>query len=176
MRRLASIALTTASIFLLVVAVMLNSPALFYMSTAMIATLGASRIQAWLAVRGLRFHRTAPEVARAGDFVTVEIAAWSEHQVRRPLITPIDDLPRRMAPRDVSPTMPIAPAFGRKIVSQYRFRPMRRGRYRWSDLTVVGTDALGLVVQERTYRANPVELLVLPASIPIAYDLPSSAG
>ena len=79
--------------FLAVVAIMLNSPNLFYMGTALVCTIAACRLQAWLSVRGLRFERVAPESVSVGDLVNVEITVWSEHRVRRPLITVWDNLP-----------------------------------------------------------------------------------
>jgi uncharacterized protein (DUF58 family) len=93
MRSIASVALTTSAFFLLVVAVLLNSPALFYMSTAMIVTILACRIQAWLSVRGLRFERYVPDSVQVGNKVVVEITAWSERAIRRPLVTILDHLP-----------------------------------------------------------------------------------
>ncbi|MFN8219478.1 MAG: hypothetical protein U0S12_05025 [Fimbriimonadales bacterium] len=62
--RIAWLALSTAFIFLIVVAIMLNSGALFYMGTALLAT-GAARLQAWLSVRALRLHPVAPPALRS---------------------------------------------------------------------------------------------------------------
>lgn len=176
MGHIAGIALTTAAMFLVVVAVMLNNPALFYMSTAMIATIAASRLQAWLSVRGLRFERTAPEKVSAGDLVTIEITVWSERRIRRPLVTVMDHLPSRIVATDLSPSMPIAPAYDIPVRTQYRFRPLRRGVYRWSGLRVAGTDALGLVTLEKQYATPPVEMMVLPVPVPVAVELPAAAA
>ncbi|RIJ99998.1 MAG: hypothetical protein DCC46_06735 [Armatimonadetes bacterium] len=173
---IAAVALTTASAFLLLVAVALNSPALFYMSTAMIATIGASRLQAWLSVRGLRFERTVPPVVRARDLVTIELTAWSLRKIRRPLIMVSDFLPERMVWQDLSPSLPIAPAFGQAISTQYQFKPVRRGRYVWSRLAVFGSDALGLVTMSRKYETEPSEMLVLPDPLPLDLDFSSAAG
>src|SRR5437762_909849 len=145
MRRLASIGLSTSAIFLAVVAVMLNSPNLFYMGTALVCTVAACRLQAWLSVRGLRFERVAPDSVGVGELVTVEITVWSEHRIRRPLITIWDDLPPRLLHSDRCPSFPVAPAFDAGIQTHYSFRPLKRGKYRWSGLLAVGTDALGLV-------------------------------
>jgi uncharacterized membrane protein YfbV (UPF0208 family) len=60
MRNIASFALTWAAVFMTIVAVMLDSWAMFYMGTALVATIAACRFQAWLSVRGLRFERVAP--------------------------------------------------------------------------------------------------------------------
>ncbi len=175
-RRIAAVALTTSAMFLLVVAVLLNSAALFYMATALIVTLAACRLQAWLSVRGLRFERYVPDTVRLGDRVTVEITAWSEKSIRRPLVTLVDHLPSEMAAIDISSSLPIAPAYGQAVVTRYQFRPLRRGRYRWSDLTVVGTDALGLVPMSRTYRTEPSTLTVLPVPVPVPFEIASAAG
>lgn len=176
MRNPAGVALTTAALFLVVVAVMLNSNALFYMSTAMIATILASRIQAYLSVRGLRFERTAPEAVPAGELVTVEITVWSERQIRRPLVTIFDNLPGRLLVEERSLSLPIAPAYDIPVRTQYQFRPMKRGRYRWSGLTVVGTDALGLVSMSKVYQTTPAELTVLPNPLPVSVELPTASG
>jgi uncharacterized protein (DUF58 family) len=173
---LAGCALTTAAVFLLVVAVMLGSSALFYMSTAMIATIGASRVQAWLSVRGLRFDRVAPETVTVGDLVTVEIIVWSERRIRRPLVTIYDQIPARLHPTEMSPSLPIAPAFDQPVRTQYQFRPGRRGKFRWSGLVVAGTDALGLVTMSRSYETEPAEITVLPAPIALSIELPHAAS
>lgn len=176
MRSVAGFALTTASAFLGVVAVMLNSPALFYMATALIATIGACHLQAMLAVRALRFERIAPETARVGDLVTVEIFVWSEKKVRRPLVTVFDNLPARLLLSHRSPSLPVAPAYDLPIRAQYQFRPLKRGRYRWSGVVVEGTDALGLITKRRVYETEAAEMTVLPAPIPISLDIPSASG
>lgn len=176
MRGIAGTALTTSSLFLIIVAVMLNSPQLFYMSTAVIATLGASRFQAWLSVMGLHFERLAPEKASVGELVTVEMLVWSDRKIRRPLVTIVDLLPSRIAPMDRTPSLPIAPAYDVPIRTQYRFRPMRRGRFKWTSVQVNGTDALGLVTMFKTYSVKGGEMLVVPTPIPIDLDLPAASG
>lgn len=172
MRHLAGVALTTSALFLFVVALLLNSAALFYMSTAIIATIGASRIQAWLSVRGLHFDRDVPENAKVGELITVDLTVWSDRKIRRPLVSVVDGLPSRMVFADRTPSLPIAPAYDVPIVSKYSFRPLRRGNFRWSKVTVIGTDALGLVSMSREYDASPVELLVVPNPMPVDFDVP----
>jgi uncharacterized protein (DUF58 family) len=176
MSRLAGTAMITASIFLLVVAILLNSPHLFYMSTAMVATIAGARIQANLSLKGLRFVRTVPSTVTVGTPVTVEISAESEQKVRRPLMMVIDHLPQRLANESMTPSTPIAPAYGHPVVTRYQFVPRRRGIYRWSKLSVVGHDALGLVSNLKEFSANAVELTVLPAPIPVLYDVQSASG
>ncbi len=176
MRRLAGIGLTTSAMFLAVVAIMLNSPNLFYMGTALVCTIAACRLQAWLSVRGLKFERVAPESVSIGELVSVDITVWSEHRVRRPLITIWDNLPPRLIHTDRSPSLPVAPAYDVAIQTRYCFRPMKRGKYLWSGLQAVGTDALGLVTMDRQYRTNVAELTVLPAPIPVSVELPMASG
>jgi len=161
---------------LAMVAVMIDTPALFYMATALIALIAACRFQAWLSVKGLRFERVAPESARVGDLVTVEITAWSERKIRRPLVTLRDNLPPRMVLNGLTPSLPIAPAYDLPIRTQYQFRPLKRGRYRWSGVLVLGTDALGLVTKIKEYSTTPAEMTVLPRPIPVSVELPSAAG
>ena len=61
--------------------------------------------------------------------------------------------------------------------TQYRFRPLKRGRYRWSGLVVEGTDVLGLVTKSREYETAPTEMVVLPRALPCAVGpFPSRAG
>ena len=155
---------------------MLDSPALFYMGTALIATIGACRFQAWLSVKGLRFDRIAPASVRVGDLVTVQITVWSERKIRRPLIEIRDNRPLKMLIDNLTPSLPIAPAYDLPIQTQYQFRPLRRGKYRWSGVTVVGTDALGLYTQRKQYETTPAEMTVLPSPIPVSVELPASAG
>lgn len=175
-RRLAGIGVTTSAMFLAVVAVMLNSPNLFYMGTAMVCTIGACRLQAWLSVRGLRFERVAPESVSIGELVTVEITVWSEHKIRRPLISIWDGLPPRLVHGERTPSFPVAPAFDVGVRTHYSFRPMRRGKFKWSSLIAVGTDALGLVTMDREYKTDVAELTVLPAPIQVSVELPMASG
>jgi uncharacterized protein (DUF58 family) len=158
--------------FLVVVAIMLNSPALFYMSTAVIATIVACRFQAYLSVRGLHFDRQAPDNAKVGELVSVDVTVWSDRRIRRPLVSIQDELPPRMVYLDRTPSLPIAPAFDVPIKSQYCFRPLRRGLFKWSKLTVVGTDALGLITMERVYDVAPVQMLITPNPLPLEFDVP----
>ena len=155
---------------------MLNSPALFYMVTALLATIGACRLQAWLSVKGLRFERIAPESVQVGDLVTVEITVWSDYKIRRPLIEIVDNRPKSMLSAGLTASLPIAAAYDLPIQTQYQFRPLKRGHYRWSGLTVEGTDALGLVSQKRQYETTSAEVTVLPRPIPVSVELPAAAG
>src|SRR5689334_3258861 len=128
-RSVVGLALGMAALFFAIVAVLINTPILFYMGTALIATIGASRLQAWLSVRGLRFTREAPDQIKVGDTVTINIVVWSDRKLRRPLITVADALPARLLHADKTVSTPIAPAFDLPIRTQYRFRPLKRGVY-----------------------------------------------
>lgn len=157
-------------------AILVNSPALFYMATGLIATMIACRFQARLACQALRFERLIPESVQVGELTTVELAVWSERKIRRPLISIIDDLPRTLPISGLSPGLPIAPAYDLPVRTQYQFRPLRSGKYRWSGLTVVGTDALGLVRKLKHYDTDEAMITVLPKPIPVHIDLPLAAG
>ena len=176
MRHLAGFALTWASIFLAIVAVLIGSPALFYITTALIATIGACHLQAYLSVKALRVERIAPQSVRVGDLVTIEITVWSLRKVRRTLITVFDNLPGALALSHRSPSLPIAPAYDTPIRTQYQIRALKRGLYRWNGLTVTGTDALGLVTKSRFFETAVEEMLVLPRPLPVSIELPSAAG
>jgi len=176
MRNVAGTALALCAGFFAFVALMVNSPSLFYMAMALIVMLVVSRFQAWLAVKALRFERVAPESVRIGELVTVEITVWSERRIRRPLITIFDMLPRNLPVAGRSPSLPIAPAYDLPIRSQYQFRPLRRGRYRWTKLIVEGTDALGIATKFKEYETTAAEILVLPQPVPVSIDLPTAAG
>ncbi len=176
MRSLAGFALTWASVFLAIVAVLIGSQALFFITTAMIATLGACHLQAWLSVRSLRVERVVPPSAQVGDLVTVQITLWSDKAIRRPLVAVADALPPGLPVADRSPSLPIAPSYEEAVRTQYRFRPLKRGRFRWSGLVVEGTDVLGLVTKAKEYPTAPTEMLVLPRPIPCAVELPAAGG
>ena len=176
MRNVAGLAITISAAFMAVVAVMLDAPSMFYMATALIATIGTCRLQSWLAVRALRFDRIAPESARIGDRVTVELVCWSERRIRRTLITVYDKLPGRMIIAERSPSLPIAPAYDLPVRTQYQFRPLKRGLYKWSGVIVEGTDALGLVTRTLEYPTTPTEITVLPRPIPVSIEMPTAAG
>jgi len=85
-------------------------------------------------------------------------------------------LPPRLVYSDRSPSLPVAPAYDVAIRTHYSFRPLRRGKFRWSGLLAVGTDALGLVTMDREYKTNLAELTVLPVPIPVHVDLPMASG
>ncbi|MBS1708446.1 MAG: DUF58 domain-containing protein [Armatimonadetes bacterium] len=174
--RYAAIALTWSSIFLVVMAILVNSSALFYMAAAVIATLLASRLQAWLAVRYLRFERYTAPAVKVGENVVVEIVVWSERQLKRPLVHVVDELPARLVTSGLTPSLPVAPSFDQPIKTRYQFRPMRRGRYRWDKLKVIGTDALGLVTMEKEFRTEAVELTVYPTPLPVTEDIKPLLG
>jgi len=175
-RHLAGFALTCASVFLALVAVLIGSPALFYITTALVATIAACHLQAYLSVKALRVERVAPQSVRVGDLVTIEITIWSLRKLRRTLVTAWDNLPAALALSHRSPSLPIAPAYDIPIRTQYQIRAMKRGLYRWSGVTVTGTDALGLVTKSRNFETAPAEMLVLPQPLPLSLDLPSAAG
>ena len=172
MRQAAGVALTTSAAFLVIVALLLNSAALFYMSTAIFATIAISRYQSFRSVRDLHFERQAPDSVKVGDRVKVEITVWSDRRIRRPLVVLEDLLPKRMVFADRGPSLPIAPAYDVPFASEYTFRPLRRGVYRWDGLRVRGTDVLGLVTTEKTYHTSPVELVVLPNPMPVDFEIP----
>jgi uncharacterized protein (DUF58 family) len=163
-------------VFLAVVAILIGAPALFYITTGLIATIGACHLQSYLAVRWLRLERLAPDTVRVGDLVTIETMCWSEKKIRRPLVAVIDHLPPRLTGGSVTPSLPIAPAYDIPIRSQYQFRPQKRGRYRWTGLTVMGADALGLITKRKDYPTETAEMVVLPAPIPVSIELPSAMG
>ncbi len=176
MRSVAGFSLTLASLFLAVVAVLIQSPALFYMGTALFVLILGSNLQAFLAVRGLKFERLPVGSVRVGDLVTVEVNVTSEHKIRRPLVTIVDRLPAKMKNAHPTPSLPIAPGYDLPVSTMYQFRANRRGRYRWSGLTAVGSDALGLVVKQHRYETEPVTLTVVPRPIPVNLDLPMASG
>ncbi|MBS1706169.1 MAG: DUF58 domain-containing protein [Armatimonadetes bacterium] len=175
-RRVAAIVPPWASVFLIVMAILINSPALFYMATAMVATILACRVQSFLAVRGLRIERVSPPAVHVGEQVTVHLTVWSEKRIKRPLITVQDAIPERLRVANLTPSLPIAPSFDQPIQTRYSFRPLRRGIYRWSVVHVIGTDALGLVTTTRQYRTTQTELIVYPAKIPVSVALRPSGG
>lgn len=176
MRRLAGTALICSSAFVAIVALLSDAPALFYMGTALLATIATARFQAYLSVRGLKIERFAPELARIGEQVKVEMVIRSERNIRRPLIYVNDILPPRLLVAKRSPALPVAPDYTYPVRSEYSFRPRRRGVYRWSNVEAIGTDALGLVTTTRAYATDPVEMTVLPVPIPVTVDMPSAAG
>ncbi len=176
MRRVAGRGLTIAAIVLSLVALLVNAPGLFYMSTAIIVTILAGRVQAWISVQWLRVERIAPSEAHVGEMITVETIVWSERKIRRPLVSVDDDLPKGMVVAGKSPSLPIAPAFDKPIKSQYRFRPLRRGRYSWSGVNVVGIDALGITSISKRYATESTVLLVVPSPIALTLDSPPAGG
>ncbi|HLO99980.1 MAG TPA: DUF58 domain-containing protein, partial [Fimbriimonas sp.] len=176
MRRVAGTALGWASAFLSFMAVLINAPSLFYMSFALIATIVACHIQSRLAARSLRIERVAPKSVHVGELVTVEIVLWSEHKIKRPLVTVEDSVPEKLCQKEIGNSLPVAPAFDLPVTTMYQFRARKRGRFTWKNIKVTATDALGLTTKTVTYTTEPTEIIVVPAPIPISLELPSSAG
>lgn len=176
MRNVARTVPFIATLFLATMAILINSPALFYMATAMFATILACRAQAWLSVRGLRFERVSPPTVNVGDTVTVGLVVWSERRLKRPLVTVHDGLPRNLVCADLTPSLPVAPSYDQPIHTRYSFRPLRRGKFTWDSLEVVGTDALGLVSMSKVYRTEPAELTVYPAPISVSVPIKPASG
>ncbi len=176
MRRTAAVGLGFAGLFLTIVAVLVGAPGLFYMSTAVLATLLASRLQAWYAIQKLKVSRSVPPSVTAGDAVTVEYFVTGGRRTRLPLILLEDSLPKRMHPQNVSRSLPVAPSSKGPVRSQYTFIPTQRGRYRWSGVIVHGMDAMGLSHVTKAYSTATSDLLVLPKPIPMSYELPRGGG
>jgi uncharacterized protein (DUF58 family) len=158
------------------VAVLIGSMALFYITTALIATILACHLQAFFSVRGLKVQRIAPDNVRVGDLITIEIAVWSLLKIRRTLLTVYDRLPPSLQLSQRSASLPIAPSFEDPVRTQYQIRVLKRGVYRWSGVVVFGTDPLGLVTRSCVYETPVDEMTVLPRPIPVSLDLPSAAG
>lgn len=176
MRRVAGTALTVASMFLGIVAVLINAPNLFYMSFALISTIIACNVQSTLATRALKIERIAPKSVHVGELVTIEIVLWSERKLKRPLVTVEDHLPEKLSGSEIGPSLPVAPAFDLPVRTMYQFRPLKRGRFRWKNTKVTATDALGLTTRTVSYETEPTEIVVVPSPIPVSIELPSSAG
>ncbi|MDI9640009.1 DUF58 domain-containing protein [Kamptonema cortianum] len=176
MHKYAGVALKWSALFLIVMAVLVDSPVLFYMATAILVTIGAARLQAHLAVRYLRFERHTTPAVKVGEIVNMEILIWSERELKRPLVTVIDNIPKRLKIRDRTDCISVAPSFDQPISTRYSFRPMRRGRFSWSQLTLRGTDALGLVTVSKVHQTEPVNLVVYPAPLPFPHEIPAGMG
>lgn len=176
LRRAASVTLGWASAFLAIIAMLLNSPALFFMTTALIITLIAARAQAFLAVRGLQIQRWAPPTAMVGESVVVEVAIASVTKIQRPLVRVVDGLPLRFKKNLDRPAVPVAPLFGKPVITKYTFRPHRRGVYKWSDIEVISSDALGLSETHRHYALEETSLTILPKPLAFQAQLSFSAG
>lgn len=176
MRSTASVTLGWASAFLAIVAMLLNSPALFFMATALIATILSSKVQAYLSVRGLKIQRNAPSEASQGEEVTIEFLVASQRKIKRPLVRLQDSIPNRLLRGLEKPAVPIAPAFGKPIRSSYVLVPPQRGVYHWKEVKVIGTDALGLANSEITYSLPDTELVVLPKPLPFDAKISFGAG
>jgi len=136
----------------------------------------AARLQAYLAVRYLRFERFVPPAVKVGEQTTVEIIVWSERRIKRPLVTITDLIPKRLVGEQDLASLPVAPSYDQPIKTRYTFKPLRRGRFHWERLTAEATDATGLVTQSRTYHADPVDLTVYPSPIPVNVDISPIVG
>lgn len=176
MRSYAVLTISVSAIFLLIVGAFLNTWPLFYMSTVMLVTLLLLKVQAWLAVRGLKFERVAPQLVVAGERVGMRIRVWSTIDMKRPLLLIVDDLPEGLDhDQDLKP-LPIAPSFDTAVETRYELNPLKRGVYRWSSILVTSYDSLGLIRVDARYETEPFEVTIHPAKIPIGFDLGALSG
>lgn len=176
MRRIAYTALATAALFLSLMAILIDAPALFFMSFALVALLIACNVQSYLSARALKIDRIVPKSVRVNELVTIELVIWSLRKLKRPLVTVQDNVPQRLTRGGVGLSLPIAPAYDLPVRTMYKFQPRKRGRFSWKNITVTATDALGLTTRSVKYETEPTEITVLPVPIPVAIELPSSAG
>jgi len=176
MGRTGSLTLIVSSLFLAVVALLLNSPGLFYMGTALIAMFAAAKIQAYLAVRGLVIQRTMPETVQVGEPVTILLNVASTKAIQRPLVWIQDLFPRHMRAIELRPSLPIAPAFEKFITTSYIIRPRRRGIFRWDDAEINSTDALGLTSSKTTLKTESCVLKVYPKPVKVPIPMLYSSG
>lgn len=176
MKNAATLTLTVASAFLAVVALMVNSPALFYMGLALIVTILAAKFQARYAVRDLQISRMAPSTAQIGEPVTVMLGIRSLRKLTRPLLLVQDQVPKRLKRDWLFHPIPVAPSYQQEVVVKYQFVPKRRGQFAWDEVTIVGSDALGLATSTFTYQADAANLKVFPAPLPFDLDLNLSGG
>lgn len=175
-RRLAILTIIISALFLMVAGIWFNSQQLFFMSTMMGTGLLALRLQTWLATRNLKFQRIAPTVLVAGDQIVMRIRVWSLQRMKRPLLIVTDELPPDLKDHEALYSLPIAPEYGEPVDTQYTIRPRKRGIYRWSRVRVESVDSLGLLSSERTYEAEPIEVIVHPPKIPFALDVTTLRG
>ncbi len=176
LRKYAVLTISVSAIFLLTVGAFLNTWPLFYMSTVMLVTLFLLKLQAWLAVRGLKFERIAPQLVVAGERVPMRIRVWSTIDIKRPLLLIVDKLPGGLAHDEDLKPLPIAPSFTTAVETRYELMPLRRGVYRWSAILVTSYDSLGLIRVDTEYRTEPFEVTIHPAKIPVAFDLGALSG
>jgi uncharacterized protein (DUF58 family) len=111
MRRIAYTALATAALFLSLMAILIDAPALFFMSFALVALLVACNVQSYLSARSLKIDRIVPKSVRVNEVVTIELVIWSLRKLKRPLVTVQDNVPQRLSRGGVGPSLPIAPAY-----------------------------------------------------------------
>lgn len=146
------------------------------MSTVMLVTLVLLKLQAWLAVRGLKFERIAPQLIVAGERVPMRIRVWSTIDIKRPLLLIVDDLPAGLDHSDDLKPLPVAPSYNTAVETRYELMPMRRGVYKWSKVLVTSYDSLGLIRVDAEYETEPFEVTIHPAKIPVGFDLSAMSG
>ena len=62
------------------------------------------------------------------------------------------------------------------VATDDQFRAQRRGKFRWSGLHVLGTDALGLITMRKHYTTTTAEMTVFPRPIPVSIEIPMASG
>ena len=169
-------ALTVAATCLLLVAMVVQQPVLFYMATTFILLLFAGRVQASLALRGLSVRRWCPAEATVGDTVAVRFEVTNRSRLVAPWLLLEERYGSTDWMRDVIPPPPFCPPAQGSTEIEYSFVPIRRGRYAPNDICVYAGDSLGISWRERSFEAPNDTLLVLPKPEPVPLDLRAVAG
>lgn len=169
-------ALTVAATCLLLVAMVVQQPVLFYMATTFILLLFAGRVQASLALRGLDIRRWCPAEATVGDTVSVRFEVANRSRLGAPWLLLEERYASTDWMRDVISPPPFCPPAQGSTEIEYSFVPIRRGRYAPQDICVYAGDSLGISWRERTFGPPSDGLLVLPKPEPVPLDLRAVSG
>jgi len=168
--------MAVAAIFLLMVAALLQTPALFYMATTLLLLMVAAKIQVSYAVKGLKLRRIAPATATVGENVSIRFQVSSTKRLRGPMLVVEEAYADPTWMDGVQPAPAFSPPVHGSAEVSYSFRPRRRGRFQSEGVNLYAADTLGIAWKRRTFGTEDQALLVLPRPEAVPIDLRRVAG
>lgn len=168
--------LTISSVFLLMVAALVQAASLFYMATVLLLLMIAARVQVAYALRGLGLRRIAPATTTVGDSVDVRFQISSNKSLRGPLLLLEEAYEDATWMGDVKPPPAFSPPPQGSVEIAYSFVPQRRGRYAPKAICLHAGDSLGIAWRQRSFTPSDEPLLVLPRPEPVPVDLHRVSG
>ncbi|MDR3709338.1 MAG: DUF58 domain-containing protein [Capsulimonadaceae bacterium] len=176
--RIKKLAIGTASLFLLIVAVLLNAQQMYLMAIVVALITPVSWALGYLFASGLQCERVMPLTSSVHERVKVRLRVANPTMYPRFFLRFADRLPRwlRFAGGD-TPQGPLILNLspGREEDLVYYFEPLKRGMYRIGPLRVISSDPLGFWMYRKGILSYS-ELIVYPQILAVRPEFLDAGG